>query len=228
MNRQDVRSQILGCTGCSLSARCSAPVPFSGPSPAALVVVGEAPGKQEDTASEPFVGPAGQLLRSMMRQAGHDLSTTMFCNAASCYPIDHEGKGRAPSPLELDACRPNLDTQLELSEAKHVLLVGAVAMGVFKKGVKISEVRGRPFWLDATKHSLGERLAFPIYHPSYVLRRGGEGSKEADLTIDDLRKLKTIMEWSDWRTAWPELCVKCDSTAEYWEQDGFGRCEEHK
>jgi uracil-DNA glycosylase len=76
-------AQIIDCERCELHAQCTLPVPFSG-DPGAILIIGEAPGEQEDHAGRPFVGPAGILLRSLLVRSGFDPDHLAYCNTASC------------------------------------------------------------------------------------------------------------------------------------------------
>lgn len=227
--RLELRAQIVSCTSCDLSTRCQAPVPFDGPSPAKLVVVGEAPGKQEDEQGKPFVGPAGQLLKELMAAAGLPVSETMFVNAASCFPIDFEGKGRAPNDVEIAACNVNLTDQLELAQAPYVLLAGGVPLKAVRPGLKISQARGNPFLMGSTATKTGERLALATFHPSYVLRRGGKDSDAGVSVLEDMTYLRRLMDAGPdgWVNLFPDTCVACDEWATRFDDDGFGWCVDH-
>lgn len=227
--RLELRAQIVSCTNCELSQRCQAPVPFDGPSPAKLVVIGEAPGKQEDEHGKPFIGPAGQLLKAMMAEAGLPVAETMFINAASCFPIDFEGKGRAPNDVEVAACNVNLTDQLELAQVSYVLLAGAVALKAVRSGLKISQARGNPFVMGSTKTQLGDTLTLATYHPSYVLRRGGKDSDAGVTVLEDMMYLRRFMEAGQdgWIKLFPDTCTVCDEWITQYDDDGFGWCPDH-
>lgn len=227
MTRIEVRGQIISCTNCRLSASCRAPVPFDGPSPAFLGVVGEAPGRQEDQEGRPFVGPAGQLLKELLRDAGFDINQVMFMNAASCFPLDFQGKGRAPNDVELEACSENLRAQMELSGASMFLLTGAVPLKALRKGLKIGQARGRPFFLDATQTTLGRRVAMATYHPSYVLRRGGEGSDAWQAVTKDLAFLRQLADSEPKLPLFPDSCIQCEEPSGRYDNDGIGWCLNH-
>lgn len=228
--RIEVRAQIISCTSCDLSQRCRAPVPYEGPSPAVLAVIGEAPGFQEDQLSKPFVGPSGELLKRMLESAGFDLDEVMFMNSASCFPTDAEtGKGRAPTEDEVAACSGNLHDQMELSGATYYLLTGAVPLKAVRPGLKIGQARGRPFLLGSTRYKLGDRLALATYHPSYVLRSGGENSVAWDAVTEDLKYLSELMNVGEkgWLARFPDTCVLCDDWASRFDDDGMGYCDKH-
>lgn len=229
MNRIQVRAQVLSCTECELSDRCSAPVPFDGPSPAELAVIGEAPGKMEDEAGRPFVGPSGELLRESLKRTGFDPDAVFYMSAASCFPTDPDGKGRAPADAEVKACAENLRAQMDLSGAKFFVLTGGVPLKAVRPGLKIGKARGVPFYLDATRTDMGERIGVATYHPSYIVRSGGLGSKQHGMMMEDLRFVRDLMEAPpDERfRLFPESCLECGEYGERWDDDGIGWCAAH-
>lgn len=220
MNKIELRDRILTCTSCSLNERCTAPVPWSGPVPAEVAVLGEAPGEQEDAQGAPFVGPSGKLLKQALIDAGFDVNELAFINTASCYPNDG-GRGRAPLPTEVEACAPNREAQLALVGAKFVLLTGNVPLQAYRPDLRISKARAHPFQRDG-------RVLFPVFHPAAVLRNGGwRADFEADLRL--FAKL-TSGSSKDW---WPitPTCVVCgkdEQKIEYWrmDRDGIPYCNQ--
>lgn len=231
MNKLEVRAQILSCTSCDLSGRvgCTAPVPFSGTVPSSLGVVGEAPGFKEDQQGAPFVGPSGQLLRASLEKTGFDMTSITYMNAASCFPVDFEGKGRAPNDVEVAACSKNLADQMALSEAKFFLLTGGVPLKAVRPGLKIGKARGVPFMLGSTARKVGDITAMATYHPSYVLRSGGEGSEQHKMMLDDLKFLLELMNTpvDDRFSMFPDTCIECDEYVERFDDDGIAWCEKH-
>jgi DNA polymerase len=123
MSEAVVRRQILTCGRCELRGHARLPVPFHGPSPCHTMVVGEAPGRDEDVALRPFVGRSGQLLRQYMVSAGLDPTAMFWANAACCYP----GSLKTPTDEHLFACRPNLEAQIRLANPSWILVVGSTA-----------------------------------------------------------------------------------------------------
>ena len=170
------------CHRCGLAAGRQRVVVSRGNPRARLLVIGEAPGAQEDAQGQPFVGRSGQLLDRLLAAAGIDVATEAYiCNVVKCRPPGN----RKPTAAELAACRPWLEQQIALVDPPLVLLVGATALqGVLGIRGGITGLRGqwRPW---------GERWLMPILHPSYLLRNPSErsGSPRA-LTLDDLRRVR--------------------------------------
>jgi DNA polymerase len=180
---QQLASACAACRRCGLANGRLQVVVGRGNPRARLLLIGEAPGAQEDLEGLPFVGRSGQLLDRLLQSAGIDSNREAYiCNVVKCRPPDN----RKPSAAELAACRPWLEQQIALVDAPLVLLVGASALqGVL--GIKggITSLRGqwRP-WQG--------RWLMPILHPSYLLRNPSErpGSPKA-LTLDDLRLVQS-------------------------------------
>jgi DNA polymerase len=136
---------------------------------AELMVIGEAPGQDEDEQGEPFVGRAGQLLNSMLRALGHPRETVYIANILKCRPPNN----RNPNPTEVASCMPYLQQQIELIQPRMILAVGGIAaQNLLATDVSVGRLRGHV-------HRLGER-ATPLivtYHPAYLLRSPGEKRK---------------------------------------------------
>ncbi len=165
---------IRACTACGLCESRTQAVPGVGNPGADLLVIGEAPGQEEDRRGEPFVGRAGQLLDRMLAAIDLDRQTVYITNVLKCRPP----KNRDPKPDEVQACSPFLRRQIELIEPRAILAVGRVAaQQLLETGETIGRLRGR--W-----HRFGPRNT-PLlvsYHPAYLLRSPGEKRKAwADL-----------------------------------------------
>lgn len=213
----EVREQVVTCTNCNLHERCSAPVPWSGPVPAQVAVLGEAPGRQEDEQGKPFVGPAGKLLRDGLMNVGLDPSKITFINTASCWPRNEDGKGRAPLPKEVQACAKNREDQLALSGATFVLLTGNVPLQAYRWDLRITKARAHVFQRDG-------RSFFPIFHPAAILRNPG-WKRDFEADLQTFAKLVEDPELDV-----PLTCVYCgrgDNQVEWWrfDDDGIEYCE---
>lgn len=154
---------------------------------ARLLLIGEAPGAEEDARGLPFVGRSGQLLDRLLLEAGLDPQHDLYiCNAIKCRPPAN----RRPTPAELQACRPWLGQQIRLLDPALVVLVGATAMEAVL-GIRGGITRLRGQWRDSPEGPLAAELAgcrlLPLLHPSYLLRfaRDDEGSPRW-LTRQDL------------------------------------------
>lgn len=176
-----VKEKIKGCTRCHLYKKCLSPIPFEGPVNAPLLIIGEAPGAVENQRGRPFVGPAGKLLRSALRETGFDTKKIMFANTISCFPYP----GRTPTKEEIEICKINLRMQYKLSKARYVLLLGNIALQSFKKNATITATRGKPW-----KSKSGKRILMAAFHPSYVLR----DSRQEPKFRGDLSRLLNMMK----------------------------------
>jgi uracil-DNA glycosylase family 4 len=178
---EEVRRQALACTRCRL-AEGRTQVVFSDGNPSArLVVVGEAPGANEDRTGLPFVGAAGQLLDLLL--ATVDLSredSVYICNVLKCRPPGN----RNPLPDEIEACSPFLRRQIELVKPEVLLAVGSFAAQLLTgKTLPLGKLRG-------TVHSYEGTPLVVTYHPAALLRN----SNWTRATWDDLQLLRTLMD----------------------------------
>jgi DNA polymerase len=166
---QALQAEVRTCTRCELSRGRTQTVFGVGNPRAELLVIGEAPGAEEDRQGEPFVGRAGQLLNSMLRAIGQPRETVYIANILKCRPPGN----RDPKPEESASCRPFLRRQLELLRPRLILAVGRIAtQNLLETDTPIARLRGQV-------HRFGED-ATPLiatYHPAYLLRSPGEKRK---------------------------------------------------
>lgn len=215
MERLDLVESIVSCTGCELAEKCSGPVAFTGPTPATIAVVGEAPGAQEDTAGKPFIGPAGDMIRKHLRAADIDPDQCFIMNTVSCWPHG------TPTQEHVDACNGNRKAQLTLADPTWVLLLGSVALRAVKPGLVISKARGRPFRPEPSG---------PVYlatmHPAAALRKG----EYQDAMREDLVAFsKMVAEGiQGWRNHISQTCWECGSEDVVWFMDDYSCwCSKH-
>lgn len=187
-------------------------MPFEGPTPTCVAVLGEAPGPQEDAAGRPFVGPAGQLLKKVLEETGFEISQLTFFNTVSCYPKTIEGKGRTPALGEVDACRVNLDAQLLLLSPRWVVLTGNIPLQALRPDLRIGRAHGRPF-------QRGDTVFFPVFHPAAALRNS-EWRTALRTDLELLAKLVCLEK--PWWEYVPETCVVCGVRDEVWRCDAEG------
>jgi uracil-DNA glycosylase len=160
-----LRSEALACVRCPL-ARGRTQVVFGVGDPnAELMFVGEGPGREEDLAGEPFVGRSGKLLdRLMAEELGIDRSHCYIANVVKCRPPEN----RDPLPEEIEACRPYLESQIELIDPRVVVTLGNFAAHLLlgtRAGIRSLRGHAYPF-------RRGHLV--PTYHPAFALRSGGQ------------------------------------------------------
>ena len=180
---------IHACRLCPIGQLDNHAVMGEGPQDAALMIVGEQPGDQEDLAGRPFVGPAGQLLDQHLDRAGIDRRSAYVTNAVKHFKYVQRGKRRLhqnPGAKEIDTCRWWIESERAIVKPKLVLAMGAsAARGMLGKTVSISKVRGAPIPLED-----GSEL-WVTAHPSYLLRLDGAAREEQARLFDgDLAAVK--------------------------------------
>ncbi|MGL5922491.1 uracil-DNA glycosylase [Chroococcidiopsis sp.] len=149
------------CQRCELGATRHHAVVGRGHPQAPIMIIGEAPGQNEDETGLPFVGKAGQLLDKILDSVKLDTDKDIYiCNINKCRPPGN----RTPTTDEVEACKPYLLEQIRLIDPKIILLTGATALkGLLGEKRAISKIRGT--WLEWQG-----RLCMPIFHPAYLLR----------------------------------------------------------
>ncbi|HEX5339649.1 MAG TPA: uracil-DNA glycosylase [Gammaproteobacteria bacterium] len=161
---------VRGCTACGLRAGCTQTVFGVGARDARWLVVGEAPGADEDKQGEPFVGRAGQLLNSMLAAIGLKREQVYIANILKCRPP----KNRDPKPEEASLCRPFLERQIALLKPQLILAVGRIAaQNLLNTETPIGKLRGQ-------LHRLADIPVVVTYHPAYLLRSPSEKRKAWD------------------------------------------------
>jgi DNA polymerase len=166
---QALETAVSACTRCVLHETRTRTVFGVGNRAADWMIVGEAPGQEEDRRGEPFVGRAGQLLDEMLRALGLDRRSVFIANILKCRPPNN----RDPAQDEAAACREYLDRQIELVSPRLILAVGRIAaQRLLDSDAPVGRMRGR-------RHSLGDS-ALPVivtYHPAYLLRSPAQKRK---------------------------------------------------
>jgi uracil-DNA glycosylase family 4 len=163
-----------GCTACpELAATRRSVVPGAFPAGARLLVLGEAPGAQEDSSGLPFVGRSGQLLDALLAEVGADRAEVGVLNTVKCRPPGN----RPPTRAESATCRGWTARQLELAAPAVVVALGLSAARWFLGPGTLSSLRGR-------LHDAGGVRVLPTYHPSAALRSGPQGEPRRLLRED--------------------------------------------
>lgn len=156
----EVREIALGCPRCGLAKTRRHVVFGEGREDADVMVVGEAPGQEEDRSGRPFVGRAGKLLDLVLQSSGFSREDVYICNVLKCRPPQN----RNPQPDEVSACSPYLLRQVELVQPRVILAFGTfAAQTLLGTDVSIGKLRGR------THQYQGVPLV-PTYHPAACLR----------------------------------------------------------
>ena len=180
---QTLREQVKACRKCELRAGCTQTVFGVGNEQADVLVIGEAPGADEDRQGEPFVGRAGQLLNAMLLAMGFKREAVFIANIVKCRPPNN----RDPKPEEALSCEPYLLRQIELIRPKLILAVGRIsAQNLLKCDIAVGKLRGRV-------HAFGEgRIPLVVtYHPAYLLRspeQKGKAWQDLQLALSVLRE----------------------------------------
>ena len=183
MDWATLQSAVAACEACGLCRSRTQTVFGVGSPQARVMIVGEAPGEQEDRQGEPFVGPAGQLLDAMLRAIGHDRQATdergaYIANVLKCRPPAN----RNPAPDEVLRCEPYLARQVALVKPSVIIAMGRFAVqSLLKTTDPIGRLRGR------VHHYQGVPVIV-TYHPAYLLRTPADKGK-----------------------AWSDLCLAMDT-----------------
>ena len=165
----ELQAQVAACTKCELHQGRTQTVFGVGDTQASWLVIGEAPGAEEDRRGEPFVGRAGQLLNAMLQAIGLSREQVYIANILKCRPP----KNRDPRPEEVACCEPYLKRQIELLSPRIILAVGRIAaQNLLKNDTPIGRMRGRVYYYG--EHSIPVVVT---YHPAYLLRSPGEKRK---------------------------------------------------
>jgi DNA polymerase len=165
----ELRARVAACTRCTLSATRTQTVFGVGNPHAEWLIVGEAPGAEEDRRGEPFVGRAGQLLNSMLRAVGLAREQVYIANVLKCRPPGN----RDPTSREAGECLPYLERQIALLKPKIMLAVGRIAA---QNLLRTDKTLGG---LRRQVHRFGESQVPLVvtYHPAYLLRTPGDKRK---------------------------------------------------
>jgi uracil-DNA glycosylase len=153
-----LEERVRACTLCDLHTTALKGVPGEGPEDAKVMLVGEAPGFNEDREGRPFVGAAGKFLDELLAVAGLTRDEVYITNVVKHRPPSN----RDPLPEELSACRVHLDQQVEIINPQVIVTLGRVSLGTFFPGSSISRLHGQ------IRQKEG-RAFFHCYHPAAAL-----------------------------------------------------------
>lgn len=181
----ELRAAVEKFDGCALKLTASHMVFGDGNPHARVVLVGEAPGADEDRIGRPFVGRSGHLLDKMMSAIGMDRSAYYITNVLPWRPPGN----RTPTSAEIAVCLPFLKRQIELVDPEYILILGgSAANALLDNQEPISRLRGR--WLEYEKSDGGKIQVLASFHPAYLLRNAAQKSR----AWSDLLRLKKTMQ----------------------------------
>jgi len=173
---------IQACTACELSQSCTRKVPGKGSQQASLMIIGEAPGHDEDLQGLPFVGRAGQLLDKMLRAINIAPESVYITNILKCRPPNN----RDPKVEEVRACSAYLRAQIALVKPDVLLSVGRIsAQNLLQDNSPVGQLRNRQFHLPDTDIPL-----LVTYHPAYLLRNPHQKAR----VWEDLKALLRLLQ----------------------------------
>jgi len=165
----ELQKQAHACALCDLHKTRTHVVFGVGNKQAEILLIGEAPGANEDLQGEPFVGRAGMLLNSMLKSIGLKREDVYIANILKCRPPGN----RDPLPQEVALCTPFLTQQIVLIKPKVIVAVGRISAHFLLNTTEaMGRLRGRQY-----QYSVNEIPLFVIYHPAYLLRSPGEKAK---------------------------------------------------
>lgn len=180
-----LKSALEGFNGCALKATATQLVFARGNPKARVMIVGEAPGRDEDAQGSPFVGKAGQLLDKMLGAIGLDETSAYISNLVFWRPPGN----RKPTDEEIEICRPFAERHIELVKPDILVLAGGIsAQALLRARTGITSLRGR--WAEYKLPDGTVIPTLPIFHPAFLLRRPQEKAK----AWADLLSLKAKLE----------------------------------
>ena len=172
---------VKKCKKCNLHKTRKNTVFGEGDPDSDIMIIGEAPGREEDEVGRPFIGRAGKLLNEFLKSIGLNRDLVFIVNTIKCRPPEN----RDPETVEINACSDYLDQQINIIKPKVLVLLGKIAANrLLGEDIPMSELRLKKFFID--------KYDIPIivfYHPAYILRSPSQKKK----VWDDLQYLKGII-----------------------------------
>jgi DNA polymerase len=187
-----LRESVQRCQGCDLFERATQAVFGEGPNSAEIVFIGEQPGDEEDRQGRPFVGPAGKLLDRALEEARIDRLQVYVTNAVKHFKFEERGKRRLhkkPNGVEIRACRPWLEAEINLIQPQIIVCLGATAArAIFGSTYRLTKERGLFVGNSWAPHVTS------TVHPSAILRAPGQERRHAEYErfVTDLKKVQRL------------------------------------
>lgn len=189
MQNEKLNEQIFTCEKCVLRATCRRPVPGAGNFGAKIMVIGEAPGKEEDLQWAPFVGRSGKLLTSILESLNLFRERDYYItNIVKCRPPEN----RDPKSEEITACSPYLALQINLMKPDLIITLGRFSFNFLVPDVSIWDWHGNTFQIDRISWIRLDYIptVLSIYHPAVALYNPNKKT----VIIEDLQKIPAILE----------------------------------
>lgn len=169
---EELKKIVEEFDGCALKLTANKTVFGYGSGTARLLLIGEAPGADEDRSGIPFVGRSGQLLEKMLKAIGFDRNECFITNVLPWRPPGN----RTPTEGEIAVCLPFLKRQIDLVSPEAIMILGgSAANALLDNGEPISRMRGK--WLVYKKSDGGKVPVLASFHPAYLLRNSGQKAK---------------------------------------------------
>ncbi|MEM2955104.1 MAG: uracil-DNA glycosylase [Nitrososphaerales archaeon] len=181
MSLNEISEEIKTCKLCPLHKSRKNTVPGEGSSKAKLMLIGEAPGVEEDEQGRPFVGRAGKILDDALKYANLNRKDLFITSVVKCRPPSN----RIPTLQEIKTCNPYLKRQIDMIKPKVICLLGNIALQTFFKKVSISKLRGKAIERD-------DQTYFCTYHPAAVLYNANLKSK----IYEDMMRIRKLIKKS--------------------------------
>jgi len=174
---KEIERKLKNCNKCPLCKNSSNLVFGKGNTNANIVLIGEAPGLEENEKGIPFCGKSGKMLDNLLKEAGFNIESDIyFCNVVKCRPANSNNKDRKPSKIEIQACRDYLFSQIKTIRPQSIILCGITATRIFNIYEPMNKIHGNCFKYEDTN-------LFPVYHP--------RASIEMDTKLQDFKKIYT-------------------------------------
>ncbi len=176
---EEIASDVRTCTMCDLHTTRQKTVPGTGPQNAAIMFIGEAPGKQEDLQGLPFVGRSGTVLTELLQEVGLTRDEVFITSILKCRPPSN----RNPRRQEINACEPYLQAQLRVIQPGIICTLGSPSTTTFlgKQPGGMTDIRGKWFRYQGM-------YLLPTFHPAYILRFPSK-RKDALKDFQEIRRL---------------------------------------
>jgi uracil-DNA glycosylase family 4 len=180
----ELHSHYANTNTCALKETATQAVYGKGSASAKIVFIGEAPGKNEDKAGEPFIGASGKFLNEMLARVNLKRDDIYITNIVKYRPPEN----RDPSPVEIAACEEWLHAELTFIQPQVIVTLGRYSLNHFVPGVKISEAHGQVFKADIP--GMSEQTFFALYHPAAALYNGSMRT----VLLEDFAKIQKLLK----------------------------------